>query len=310
MPLFWKRKVILGKIEGTYGADSTPVPGTDAMLVRNVRFRPLVQPAEEREFDVPYYGTKGQILAGQYAELSFEVEMAGGGAAGTAPKYGALLRACGLSETVNAGVSVVYAPVSTGFTSASLYFRMDGREHKLLGAFGNVEPRVIAGRIPVFAFSFIGLHVQPTDTALGSPTLTAFQKPVAVNAVNVTPFTLHAFAGKFRELSFNSGNVLPYRNLPNSEAIRFVDRKTRGRVKLEDELVAAKDWFTTARAGTLGALACTVGTVAGNRVALAAANVQLLNPEIDEEDNLAMVSMGMELLPSSAGNDEFSITVS
>jgi len=258
---------------------------------------------------VPYFGNKGRIVAGQFGAMSFEVEVAGaGGAVDAVPKYGPLLRACGMSQTVNAAVSVVYAPITTAEESASIYFYLDGRLQKLLGSLGNVTLRIAAGRIPVYAFEFIGLHVQPTDVALPTPTLTGFTKPVAVNNANTTPFTLHAFAGKFRELTLTTGNVLPYRNLPNSEAIRFVDRKAMGSIRLEKELVAAKDWETLIKAGTLGALACTQGTVAGNKVAIAAANVQLTEPEETEEDGIAMLGMRLELTPSAAGNDEFSIT--
>lgn len=308
MPLKWMRKVILLKNEGSYAVDASPVPATDAMLVRNVAFRPLQLAYEDREYDVPHFGNKGRIIAARWSELAFEVEMAGSGAAGTAPKYGAALKSCMLSETINAGVSVVYAPISSGEVSSSIYFRMDGREHKMLGCYGNVEARLARGRVPVFAFSFVGLHVQPTDTALGTPTLGSFQKPLAVNKVNTTPFTLHAFAGKFRELSINLGNQLPFDDVPNFEGVRFVGRSARGAVRLEDELIATKDWWTIIKAETLGALAVTQGTVAGNRVAFAAANVQITQPEIAPDNNLSMLGCGLEFLPSAAGNDELSIT--
>lgn len=304
-----RRKVILAKAEAVYGTDPLPVPATDAMLVRNFSFRPLQLQYERREYDVPYFGNKGQVIAGQFGTCAFEVEMAGSGAAGTAPKYGALLKACGMSETVNAGVSVVYAPISSGESSIAFYFYHDGRLQTLLGSMGNVEARVVSGRLPVFAFSFLGLHVQPTDAALPVPTLTAFQKPVAVNKVNTTPFTLHAYAGRFRELMLTTGNALPYRNLPNVEAIRFVDRLAAGSVRLEKDLVATKDWETLIKAGTLGALDCTQGTVAGNKVQLQAPNVQLTDPEESDEEGVAMFGMRLELQPSAAGNDEFSITV-
>ncbi len=309
MPLKWKRKVILLKNEAAYGTDAVPVAATDALLVRNVRFSPLRLQYDDREYDVPHFGNRGRIVSGQWSELAFEIEMAGGGAAGTAPKWGAAMKSCCMSETVTPAVSAVYAPISSGEVSASIYFQMDGRQHKLLGCYGNFEARLAKGRIPVLAFSFIGMHVQPTDTALGAPTLTAFQKPLAVNKVNTTPFTLHGFAGKFSELMISSGNVLPYRNLPNDEAIRFVDRKARGSVRMEDELVATKDWWTIIKAETLGALAVTQGVAAGNKVAIAAANVQITEPDISEEDNLAMLGCALELQPSAAGNDEFSITV-
>jgi hypothetical protein len=309
MAMKFRRKVILAKNAASYGADAAPTAANDGMLVRNFRMRPLNQEYDDRDYDVPYFGNKGRIVSGAFVEVSFEVEMAGGGAAGTAPKYGPLLQSCGMSETINAGVSVVYAPITTGEKDSTIYFYIDARLHKVLGAFGNVEARLVAGRIPVWAFTFIGLYVAPSDVALPTPTLTAFQKPLAVNNTNTTPATLFTFAGKFREIMLATGNELVYRNLPNSEAVRFVGRRSRGSVRLEDELVATKDWWTIVRNGTLGALAITQGTAAGNKVAIAANQVQLTEPDMDEEQGIAMIRMNMELQPSSAGNDEFSITV-
>lgn len=308
--LFFKRKVVLFKGETTPGTDATPTVGANAILVRNFRISPLEQEGEDRELEVNYVGHQGRIIAGAPVRFSFDVEMAGAGAAGSAPGYGPLFKACGMSETINAGTSVVYAPTNPGGeTSGTMYFYMGGRLHKALYCVGDVECVLQRGKIPFLSFSFTGIYVTVTDTALPTPTLSAFQKPLAVTNVNTTPLTLHGFAGKFAELRFKAGNEIAYRNLVGSESVRLVDRKSTGSVKLEDELVATKDWWTTMRSATLGALACTHGTAAGNKVVLAAPNVQLVEPNLDQEEQLAMLSMNMLLQPSSAGNDEWSITV-
>ena len=303
-----RRKVILFENEVTPGTDPVPAAGTDALLVNNFRYRPLVVQYDQRDYAVPYFGNKGSIVAGKYSMCSFEIEVAGaGGAVDAIPKWGPVMKSCGMSQTVNAAANVTYAPITTGEVFSTIYFYLDARLHKMSFCHGNVEVRLSAGAKPVFAFEFIGLEVAPADAALVTPTLTGWTKPVAVNAANTTPFTVHAFAAKVSELSFGFGNVNVYRNTPNSEAIRFVDRMARGSVRMEDELVATKDWWTSIKNGTLGALAITHGTAVGNRVAFAAANVQLTEPELDEEDGISMIRMGMELQPSSAGNDEFSI---
>src|SRR6185369_11360568 len=113
--------------------------------------------------------------------------------------------------------------------------------------------------------------IQPVDQAVPTPTLTGFKKPLAVNLANTSTMTLHTFAGKFSDLSIDLGNELRYRNLPNSEAVRFIDRETVGQCVLEDELIGTKDWPTIIKGETLGALAVTHGP-AGNRVTIAAAN--------------------------------------
>lgn len=310
--LKWQTKSLLLKAEVTYGTDPVPVVATNAILARNVSIKPLRLLTDEREFVVPNFGNQGHIVAGQFVEIDFDVEMAGGGAAGTAPKYGPALIACGLSETVNAGVSVVYTPttpVVASDTSCTIYLNIGGRLHKITGALGSVKGMLPAGKIPYFSFHFVGLFAVPTDVALAGLTLTGYQKPLAVNLANTTPNTLHTFAGKFRSQEFDLGNKLDYRNLPNSEAVRFLDRNATARFSLEGEAIAGKDWWTIIKAGTTGAWACTHGTAAGNKVKFDAANVQLLEPDSGDESGVEMMTMPADLIPSTAGNDELTITV-
>ncbi|MCK7495178.1 MAG: hypothetical protein MZW92_31855 [Comamonadaceae bacterium] len=52
-------------------------------------------------------------------QLTFDVEIKGSGAAGTAPELGVLLKGCGFGETVVAVTSVTYAPAPRVRTRAS-----------------------------------------------------------------------------------------------------------------------------------------------------------------------------------------------
>src|SRR3990170_3085893 len=157
MAFKWRRKALMLKAEGTYGVDPTPAAATDAVLARNVSLRPLILDADERTLVLPWFGNFGKLVAGKHVEIDFDVEMAGAGAAGTVPAYGPALVACEHSQTVNAGTSVVYAPITTGEGSCTIYFYLDGRLHKILGARGTVSMSMEAGRIPVFKFKFVGL---------------------------------------------------------------------------------------------------------------------------------------------------------
>jgi len=308
--LRFKRKVLLFKIEGTYGVDSVPVAATDGLLVRNLSVQPLKLSYEERSVVRPFYSNDGKIVTGKWSEMSFEIEIAGaGGAVDAVAKYGPVLRTCGLAQTVNAAVSVQYDPVSTGEESASAYWQVDGRQHKMLGLRASkFGMSISAGKVPMFTFSFIGLHVQPTDTALTPATLTGFTRPIGANNANTTPFTLHTFAGKFREFTFDMALTAPYRNLMGSESVQILGRKPTGKITLESELVAAKDWWTIIKGETQGALAITHGTVAGNKVKFDAPNVQITEPDEPDEDGVMMFTAALDLIPGATGNDEFRIT--
>src|SRR4051812_3580052 len=97
--LKWETKSLLLKAEGTYATDAVPVVGTNAILARDVSIKPLRLNTDERDFVVPNFGHQGFLIGGQFVGIDFKVEIAGGGAAGTAPGYGPALIACGLAET-------------------------------------------------------------------------------------------------------------------------------------------------------------------------------------------------------------------
>ncbi len=309
MAIFARKKVLLAKIETTYGTDVTPTGAANAVLARNVRIVPLEQMHEERGVvtDGNYGGTE-QIVSGDYVKLDFEVEAAGSGAAGTAPAYGPLLRACALSETITASTKVEYKPISSGFESVTVYFYVDGKLYKLLGARGGVTLRFNSKGIPVFAFAFTGLYTPVTDASNPTPTLTGFKAPLAANRANTPTFTLHGYAGKLASIEASLNNEVVYRNLIGEESVQIVDRKAAGRVTIEDVAVAAKDFTGIARAGTKGALQLIHGTQAGYKVQLDAPSVQLLKPTVDEQEGIQMLGLDLLLLPS-AGNDEMTITV-
>jgi len=96
-----RKRVILVKLEPTYGVDSAPV-AADAVLCSNLSITPLEGSSVERDFIRPYFGASGAIRVENFASLSFDTEIAGSGAAGTAPEWGALLKSSNFSETITA----------------------------------------------------------------------------------------------------------------------------------------------------------------------------------------------------------------
>lgn len=301
-----KRKVIYGKIESVYGTDIVPTVGSDALLVHNFSCRPVVPRYVERDPALPFFGNDGQVKVGESMVMEFDVEIAGAGGVATVPKFGPLLRGVAHSETVTPTTGpVTYDPITTGEESLSMYFNWGGLLHKMAGARGSVTWNFPAGQIPMMRFSFEGLYVGVTDTAIAAPTLTGWQRPQTVNKAN-TVFTLHGYSAVLRDMSVNQGAVMQYVNLPNLEEVRYSDRKTRGSVTIEVPTIAAKDFFTIIRNETTGALALTHGTTAGNKALFNAATVQLTNPQYSEAEGTAVLQMGMELRPTAAGNDEYS----
>ena len=308
MSLLTRRAIILAKIELVYGTDPTPTGAADAILVRNLNPTPLDAQFVDRALVRPYLGSSTRLPTAKSIALEFEVEVAGSGAAGTPPKYGPLLRACGFAETISAGVSVAYAPVSSAFESVTIYFNQDGVLHKATGCRGNVSVELNALQIPVYKFRFVGIFATPTDTALPTPDFTGFQVPLPVNKVNTPTFTMHGFAGVLAQLQLDMANQIVFRSLVGFEGVLLTDRQPAGRVSMEATTVAAKDWWTSIANATTGALSLIHGVTPGNKVTIAAPNLQITDPTYADSDGIVMLNGNIAAIPGTSGNDEVSIT--
>ena len=98
MPLLTRKRLILAETELNYGVDPS-LGAADAVLVRDLNITPLQSDVVSRDLIRPYLGASEQLLANTRVECTFSVEMAGSGTAGTAPRYGSVLKACGMAET-------------------------------------------------------------------------------------------------------------------------------------------------------------------------------------------------------------------
>ncbi len=156
MARFYRKKLLLSKLEETYGTDPTPVGTSNAILTRDLTIQLMQGDVVERNSDRPTLGGELSYHVAPYTRMTFMVEAAAAGTAGDAPAYGPLLQACGLGETISAGTDVQYDPVSTGFESVSNYFSMDGIRHISKGCRGNVRLTLSPGGIPYFEFDFQG----------------------------------------------------------------------------------------------------------------------------------------------------------
>lgn len=308
MPKLYRNAGLAIKIETTSGTDSVPTPAANAMLVRNFTWNPIEMTAESRDLVRAYLGNSEDIVVAKWVTFDFEIEMAGSGAAGTAPGYDAMMRFCGHSKTINAGVSTVYAPISSGFETCSVYCNLDGLLHKSTFAMGKLGWDMSPGKIPVWKVSAKGLFVPLSDTSVWTPVYTAFQKPVAVNKQNTTA-SLHGISAAIETYSVDSAAQIEYRNLINLEEVRYTDRKPAGSISLEMTSVATKDWLTTVANATTGALNAVHGLTAGNIIQIDCPNAQITQPKYANSQGIAMLSGGLKLNPGNAGNDEYTITV-
>ena len=307
MALLTRKRVILIEAESNYGSDPGIV-AADAVLVRDLSITPQSSDVVSRDVVRPFLGAFQQLLANTNVEVTFSVELAGSGTAGTAPRYGDALKACGFSETVSSGTSVTYAPVSTSFSSVTIHYNTDGVRHKVVGARGSFVINGSVGEIPTIDFTFQGIYIPPTDTALPTVTYGDQATPLIFKQGNTSSFQLLSHSGALSSISLDVGNELVYRELVGgTQETLLVNRNITGSVSIEAVPLATKDFFAAAISETTGNLTFLHGTTAGNKVQVSSTKADIGDVAYAEEDGIQMLEIPYTLVPTSQ-NDELTIT--
>ena len=308
--MFFRNKELLIKTESSYGVDSTPAT-TDAVLTKNLSIVPYGGPTISRGEDRSTFGAQTLVNTGPNAECTFEVELAASGTAGDEPAWADILRACGFEGTEDSGVSWTYTPVSTGFESVTLKYYLDGQEHKILGARGNVSFTLSRGVIPTMAFRFLGFYTTPSAVAVPSGVKTDYISPLAVTYANTPTFSVHGTASVCESFTLDMANTLVHRNLIGAENVFITNRSPNGSMVIEAPAIGTKNWFSSVESDsgvTTGAVNLVHGTTSGNIITLSGPAVQLTALGISGSDDIVVYNLSTLWVPSS-GNDEVSIKV-
>ncbi|MDB5967334.1 MAG: hypothetical protein JWQ72_3834 [Polaromonas sp.] len=316
MPRFARNSAILAKIETTEGTDAVPTGSVNALLVSNQSINPLNAQNVDRDLIRNYFGASEQLVGTATIELSFTVELAGSGAAGSAAPWGELLRACGFIESGTVTWKGYQPDTPANAKSATIYFYDDGVLHKLLGARGNVKPSIGIGARPVLEFSFIGRDGGITAAANPTTTLTGWKQPLVVTDTNTGDIKLGGTyasgivtggtAYPSRGLMLDVGNKVQFNPLLGGEYVDITDRDVTG--SLELDLTAAQEvtFMTSLKANTLQALSLEHGSTAGGIVGIYLGAAQLINPKKTELNGRRLIGYDLRSVPV-AGNDDIVI---
>jgi len=302
-----RKMALLALVETVVGTAVVPL-AANAMLVSDVTLTPIEGDVVERNNIRPFFGSSGSTLVTEYQKVAFSVEFAGVAAAGERPGVTDLLRACAAGASTETGVKTVFAPVTDGIQSVTIYGNVDGTLYKMHGARGEVEFSTDAKAIPKWKFEFTGSFVPAVDEALPTVDYSDFVAPLGVNKTN-TQLTLDGLAVACSAFSFKCGNQVVKRDLMNVDTVEITDRKSTGSVTFENTSVATKDWIGLARASAIVPVTLKHGPGATNTVSFKSARAQIGKPTYSDSDGVQMITIPLSFIPSDAGNDEWSIEI-
>ncbi len=308
MPKLHRKRSILAKAESSYSSDPTPTGSANYVQVIDLNIEPVVSDEVSRDLIRPYMGNYEVLLANTRVNVTFDVEMAGSGSAGTAPKYGAILKACGLSETISGGNTVTYAPVATPSDSVTLYVNYDGVRHKITGARGTFSINCEVNNIPRISFSLTGIFNAPTDTALPTVTISNQASPLIFKNGSTSAFAIYGYGAALQSWNLDFNNEVVYRELVGgTKEVLITDRRPSGTAVVEAVSLSAHNFFTDATGSSTGTNTWLHGTTAGNKVTVSCPQSDLGQPTYEESDGITMLNLPFYATPTSAGNTEFSL---
>ena len=315
-----RNTAILAKFETVYGTDAAPTEAANALLVSNVSINPLNAQNVSRDLVRPFLGGSEQLVGVANIEMSFDVEFAGSGTAGTAPAFGPLLRACGFSEAVTVGVRTEYTLVTPVTESVSIYYFSDGVKHVARGCRGDLSIKMGVKSRPVLSFKFLGLDGGVTAATPAALTLSGFKAPSVISELNTgdvmfgctytaaTPELTGGTGYPSQGLEIALGNSVNFTPLLGGETIDVTDRAVTGKVQLDLTAVQEVAFMASVKTNTLQSAGLMHGIAAGYRVMAFMPAMQLINPSKVDVNGKLLVGYDLRAVPL-LGNDELKIVV-
>lgn len=306
-----KEEALYARIETTFGTFNAP-QGSDVLQVANLKFNPAeILRWIDRPIIRASLNDEQGIYGGALMGFEFDMELKGSGTAGTAPRLGRLLRACGLQEAVVSSTSVTYRPLTSiaSHEGVSIGYRAGGTYRTARGCRGSFSLKCPAGQPAMLSFKLMG-HVQAeSDTAAPTASFGETTRPPPFLGAS---FQIGGYTAAIQELSLDPANNVAVGEDPNSADgygdVRITARKSGGKVNPEAKLIAVKDYIGIFRANTQQAIATgVIGGTAGNRWAVNVPYAYFKEVPYGDREELLVHEIAFGAAESGSLDDEFTI---
>jgi hypothetical protein len=307
MSLKWPNKILLAKIESTYGTDAVPTGSSNAVLATEIELKPMEGNDVDRDLENPFFSANETIPSGLHAKISFKVEVAPSGAAGTAPAWGPLMRACGVAEVIVASTSVTYNPVTDNHESVTINLLIDKTLYALVGTRGTCKVNYTSEAVPKLEFEFTGLFVKPVESTRPTVDLTSFKKPQLVSKANTPTFSIGGADLVMKSAMLDLGNAVEGRYLVGQEEILITDKGELFETTVNAVALTTFDPFQLALDQTKSVISLVHGTGTGKIATLAVPAAQMQRPAgLANSQNVKEWPLRLTPLPT-AGNDQWNL---
>lgn len=304
MPLLKKIRTLAAKVETTIGTAESLTGAEGVFNAYNVMAQATI-PVDAREAQGSFGHIAG-VPGARMGTLSFRTDM--GYDDTTVSNWAVvLLPACGWVNATGTFTPRSEAPGSNVKTLTIASYQ-NGQRKMLSGAVGTFNMVFPSGRLAYIDWTFTGVWVAPTDTAMIAPTYPTTETPLRAGSMTTT-FNSVAFC--FEQLSIDAGNTVVMREC-STNATGYVsgiitDRNPTIKGNPESVLVATQDRFGLWLSGTEASLSIAIG----GAITISVPKAQVTN--IQEGDRNKMVIDEIEWAANKNGvtaDQEMSIVFS
>jgi hypothetical protein len=206
-------------------------------------------------------------------------------------------------RTSPAGIQ--YAPVSSGFETATLYMYFDGILHKLTGAMGTFSISSEAGQYGTINFEFTGQYNDPEDKDVPNAVYEAVNLPPPI--FELAKLRMDSEDITVQSLNFTQNNQIVPRPDANSSdgyaGVRLVARSPEGGVNPEARRVSEYDFWAKMKAAAGMNFSVRWGTTAGNVVWMKGPSVQYTGLTYQDRDGMRVYDAALAFT-REGGDDE------
>lgn len=174
-------RVLVGKLESTYGVDANPTGALNAIRVTDLSIKPVLGNQKRINYIRGFLGIGRNVRTELYRSITFKVDMVSALTPGQAPPYGFILRACGMAETLLA--AAVTGTLQAGSTATTL--KLPAAASAINGAYIGAKSRITGGLGSGQAASGIAYDGVSKILTLDRPLATV---PDGTSAVSIDPF--------------------------------------------------------------------------------------------------------------------------
>lgn len=204
------RSPVFASKGNTYGTSSTPTEA-NAIISYGLEITDTGEEVEMQQDDMKPGRSNLPHVYDRGRNFTFSSYLNGSGVLGTPPGYNILFRACGMNQTIQAGVSTTLALMDP--QNAQEWIDLAGfrgrTRMEAAGSRGTWTLTMNSGEFSSIQWEFQGLYADPTEPGLpGAPTFTAQTSPVLVDSIGTPTFTVGGYAADVSAFTISIGNEI------------------------------------------------------------------------------------------------------